>query len=417
MGCSSCGTEKGSTPKGCKSNGHCQTGGCNVKNTFDWFSDFPIAFGIDDYNIHEVAFKSGVSKLFCKNLKKLEVNTGDYVVISLPSGEDVGEITLSGELVKLQMKKKKQKETDSLPTVSRKATENDIKKMEAVREKEKEALIKSRVIVNQLKLNMKMSDIQFQSDEKKATFYYIADGRVDFRELIKILASTFKVKIEMKQINARHEAGIVGGIGSCGRELCCSTWLSDFKSVNIDRVRKQNLSINMQKISGQCGRLKCCLNYELDTYLEALTFLPINAQSLDTKSGKLVLQKTDILSGTLFYAYEGKWDKIYPFTIEQVNQLKENIEKGILIDSVYQIIEEKVNENKEAYQDLVGHITLDTLDKKSKKSKNHKKNRSPKAEAATPQESKSFENLPKKNQRNFRNKPYAKKKENPSKNN
>jgi len=375
MGCTSCATDSGK-PTGCKSNGNCSTGGCNKLNTHDWFIDMPIAFGVDEYKIHEVSFKQGVSKGFFRNDKNLQVTTGDYVVVHTPTGQDLGEITLSGELVRLQMRKKKNKELDKdLGSIVRIATEVDINLMEEFRSKEKDTLIQARAMAKTLNLDMKVSDVQYQGDGRKAIFYYIADGRVDFRELIKVYAGNFKVKVEMKQIGSRQEAGIVGGIGSCGRELCCSTWLTDFKSVNTGAARYQNLSINMQKLSGQCGRLKCCLNYELDTYVEASKMIPQQVEELETKAGKLKLQKTDILKGLLFYAYEGKWDKFYPFTITQVTQLKENASKGVLIESVYEIIEEEINEEKEAYEDLVGQISIDSLEKKSKKKKKKKPKR------------------------------------------
>ena len=390
MGCTSCATDSGK-PKGCKSNGNCSTGGCNKMNTHDWFVDMPIAFGADEYKIHEISFKKGVSKGFFRNDRNLQVNTGDFVVVHTPTGQDLGEITLSGELVRLQMRKKKNKEQEKdLGSIVRLATEADIKLMEEFRAKEKDTLIQARAMAKSLNLDMKVSDVQYQGDGKKAIFYYIADGRVDFRELIKVYAGSFKVKVEMKQIGSRQEAGIVGGIGSCGRELCCSTWLTDFKSVNTGAARYQNISINMQKLSGQCGRLKCCLNYELDTYVEASRMFPQQVEELETKVGKLKLQKTDILKGLLFYAYEGKWDKFYPFTITQVNQLKENAAKGVLIDSVYEVIEEEVNEEKEAYQDLVGQISIDTLEKKNKKKKKKKPgNRSNTADGAEKKEAQS----------------------------
>ncbi len=409
MGCTSCATDSGK-PTGCKSNGNCGTGGCNKMNTHDWFIDMPIAFGADEYKIHEVSFKQGVSKGFFRNDKNLQVTTGDFVVVHTPTGQDLGEITLSGELVRLQMRKKKNKEQDKdLGSIVRIATEADIKLMEEFRAKEKDTLIQARAMAKTLNLDMKVSDVQYQGDGRKAIFYYIADGRVDFRELIKVYAGNFRVKVEMKQIGSRQEAGIVGGIGSCGRELCCSTWLTDFKSVNTGAARYQNISINMQKLSGQCGRLKCCLNYELDTYVEASKLFPQQVEELETKAGKLKLQKTDILKGLLFYAYEGKWDKFYPFTITQVNQLKENAAKGVLIESVYEIIEEEVNEEKEAYEDLVGQISLDTLEKKGKKKKkkkpgnrsstdgNVKKEATPNNESAKPQAQAGNQNKPNEN--------------------
>jgi len=409
MGCTSCATDSGK-PTGCKSNGNCSTGGCNKLNTHDWFIDMPIAFGVDEYKIHEVSFKQGVSKGFFRNDKNLQVTTGDYVVVHTPTGQDLGEITLSGELVRLQMRKKKNKELDKdLGSIVRIATEVDINLMEEFRSKEKDTLIQARAMAKTLNLDMKVSDVQYQGDGRKAIFYYIADGRVDFRELIKVYAGNFKVKVEMKQIGSRQEAGIVGGIGSCGRELCCSTWLTDFKSVNTGAARYQNLSINMQKLSGQCGRLKCCLNYELDTYVEASKMIPQQVEELETKAGKLKLQKTDILKGLLFYAYEGKWDKFYPFTITQVTQLKENASKGVLIESVYEIIEEEINEEKEAYEDLVGQISIDSLEKKSKKKKkkkpgnrsaadnNVKKEAAPHLESEKPQAQDGNQNKPNEN--------------------
>ncbi len=419
MGCTSCATDSGK-PKGCKSNGNCSTGGCNKMNTYDWFVDMPIAFGADEYKIHEVSFKQGVSKGYFRNDKNLQINTGDFVVVHTPTGHDLGEITLSGELVRLQMRKKKIKDQEKdLGSIVRIATDEDFKIMEEFRAKEIDTLIQARAMAKTLNLDMKVSDVQYQADGKKAIFYYIADGRVDFRELIKVYAGNFKVKVEMKQIGARQEAGIVGGIGSCGRELCCSTWLTDFKSVNTGAARYQNISINMQKLSGQCGRLKCCLNYELDTYVEASKLFPQQADELETKVGKLKLQKTDILKGLLFYAYEGKWDKFYPFTIEQVKQLKENAAKGVLIESVYEVIEEEVNEEKEAYEDLVGQISIDSLEKKSKKKKkkksgnrnaadnNVKKDVAPNNESAKPQAQTTNQNKPNenRNQQQRRNRP------------
>lgn len=428
MGCTSCATDSGK-PKGCKSNGSCATGGCNKLNTYDWLVDMPIAFGNDEFKIHEISFKNGVSKGFYKNDKNLQLTTGDMVVVQTASGLDTGEISLSGELVRLQMRKKKVKESEKeLNSIVRIATEADLNLLQTIRTKEKETVIEARAIARNLKLEMKVSDVQYQGDGKKATFYYIADGRVDFRELIKVYASQFKVKIEMKQIGARQEAAIVGGLGSCGRELCCSTWLTDFKSVSTGAARYQNIAINMQKLSGQCGRLKCCLNYELDTYVEAIKLFPEKVEELTTKVGKLKLQKTDILKGLMFYAYEGKYDKFYPFSIEQVKNLKENEAKGILIESVYEVIEEEVDEEKEAYEDLVGQISLDTLEKRNKKKKNKgnksQKNNSNERQAKTnqQQQASSQQSQPSNNtnnnspQKNQPNKPHHKHKHKPNHN-
>jgi cell fate regulator YaaT (PSP1 superfamily) len=374
MGCLSCATEIFSgKPKGCRSNGNCQTGSCNKLNTYDWFADMPAPFGTDDFKIHEVTFSKGIRKSFFRNDKNLPLITGDQVVVQTSTGQDLGEITLSGELVHIKMRKQNVKENDKeVGSILRLAEQKDIDLMNTYRLKEPQTLIQARAIARQMQLEMKLSHVEYQADGKKATFYYIADGRVDFRELIKVYAREFKVKVEMKQIGARQEAGLVGGIGSCGRELCCATWLTDFKSVKTDAARYQNLSINMQKLTGQCGKLKCCLNYELDTYLEAISFFPEDAATIQTKGGILKLQKTDILAGLMFYSFENKPDKLYAFTIEQVKTLLNNIQEGKLIESVYEIIQEKIDEDKLAYQDLVGQISLDALTRKSKKKKKKK---------------------------------------------
>ena len=227
--------------------------------------------------------------------------TGDLVVVDADPGFDVGRISLSGELVRLQMKRRKVSENSKLPAIQRLAGEGDKERLTESRAKEGATMIKARTIARELKLDMKVGEVEFQGDGRKSHLYYIADGRVDFRELIKIYAREFKVKIEMRQIGARQEAGKIGGIGSCGRELCCSTWLTDFKSVSTGAARYQNLSINQAKLSGQCGRLKCCLNYELDTYLDALEAFPKDMNVIQTKNGKARLSKTDIFRRTMVY--------------------------------------------------------------------------------------------------------------------
>ncbi|MBT8220358.1 MAG: hypothetical protein KJP00_11055, partial [Bacteroidia bacterium] len=268
MGCASCRTNNG-VPGGCKSNGHCKSGGCNKLNTFDWLS-YEDVVDAERYPFVEVSFKKGASKRFYGNPIGNRTNTGDVVVVEADNGFDVGQISLSGDLVRLQMKKRKVNEETIRLKVSRIASERDVEKLDYVRSKEKETLVRARVIARSLGLDMKIGDIEYQADSKKATFFYTAEGRVDFRELIKQYAREFRVKVEMRQIGARQESSRIGGLGSCGRELCCSTWLTDYKSVSTAAARYQNLAINQAKLSGQCGRLKCCLNYELDTYMDAL---------------------------------------------------------------------------------------------------------------------------------------------------
>lgn len=378
MSCNSCGTV-GGMPTGCKNNGHCATGGCSKLEVHDWLSDIA-SDPFTKYNIHEVSFKNGARKGFYRNDKRFDLYTGDYVIVEAAVGYDLGQITLSGELVRLQMKKKRVKETsDDIRAILRIAKDNELNLMEQARSKEKETMLKARILARDLGLDMKLGDVQFQADGRKATFYYTADGRVDFRELIKVLAGEFRVKIEMRQIGARQEAGIVGGIGSCGRELCCSTWLSSFKSVNTSAARYQNLSINQTKLSGQCGRLKCCLNYELDTYLDALRDVPENADNLQLQTGEARLMKTDILKGLMFYTIKGS-SAFYPISLENVKMVLEmnaNGKKPADINDLAEVVE-KTEEESIEFADVVGHISLSSLDKKDKKhhSKN-KKRRSP----------------------------------------
>lgn len=298
MGCSSCGS--GDSPSGCGNKGHCSTGGCNKMNTYDWISDLDI-HDPTGYKLVEVSFKKGARKDFFHN--NTHAVTGDQVVVESSSGYNVGLITLSGELVRAQMKKKNVKEDRITQKVIRVANERDLQKLEEARQLEHPTLVKARVIARTLGLKMKVGDIEYQGDKRKATFYYTAEGRVDFRELVRQYAKEFRIKIEMRQIGSRQESARIGGIGSCGRELCCSTWLSDFKSVTTTAARYQNISINQSKLSGQCGRLKCCLNYELDTYMDALSTFPKKAQYIKTKKGKATLIKTNIFKGIMFYSY------------------------------------------------------------------------------------------------------------------
>jgi cell fate regulator YaaT (PSP1 superfamily) len=366
MSCNSCGTT--STPGGCKNNGHCATGGCSKLEVHDWLSDIT-ADPYAKYNIHEVSFKNGSRKGFYRNDKRFDVFTGDYVIVEAVQGYDLGQVTLSGELVRLQMKRKRVKEnSEDIRSILRIAKDNELNLMEQARAKEKQTMLKARVLARNLGLDMKLGDVQYQADGKKATFYYTADGRVDFRELIKVLASEFKVKIEMRQIGARQEAGIVGGIGSCGRELCCSTWLTSFKSVNTTAARYQNLSINQTKLSGQCGRLKCCLNYELDTYLDALRFVPERAETLQLETGDARLMKTDILKGLMFYTVKGS-GTFYPISLENVKMVLEMNANGKKPADITDLAEaeEKTAEESIEFADVVGQITLASLDRKDKK--------------------------------------------------
>lgn len=333
MGCSTCTSGGGcGTVGGCKSNGGCSSGGCNRLNTHDWLSGIDFLPMEDRFPFVEVRFKGG-RKEFFKNSNLLDLNTGDEIIVDTPSGNDLGFVSLQGELVRLQMKKKSVLVSNELPSIFRKASEQDKKNYEAAKNKELPTLYRARQIIVDLKLQMKLSDIDFQLDGKKAVFYYSAEERVDFRELIKMLANEFKIRIEMKQISLRQEAGRIGGIGICGRELCCSTWLTDFKNVNTSAARYQNLSINPQKLSGQCGRLKCCLNYELDTYMEALKDIPTVEKPILTTSGEARLQKTDIFRKMMWFSYKSGDDWL-PVKTDDVVKLLELNKKGIKPNSL-----------------------------------------------------------------------------------
>jgi cell fate regulator YaaT (PSP1 superfamily) len=317
MGCA-CGTGKGDKVSGCQNNGACGTGGCNKMNVFDWLSnmDMPTT---DKFDILEVRFKNG-RKEFHRNTEKLNLTTGDAVIVEVPNGHHLGHVSLQGELVRLQMQKKKVANDSEIKKIYRLATQKDLEKAEDVKKRELPTLYRTREILRDLKLEMKLSDIEYQADNTKATFYYSADDRVDFRELIKILAGEFKIRVEMRQISLRQEAGRLGGIGVCGRELCCATWLTDFKNVATSAARYQNLSLNPSKLSGQCGRLKCCLNYELDTYMEALEDIPKIEGPLLTEKGDATLQKTDIFRKIMWFGFseENTW---YPLNVSRVNEI------------------------------------------------------------------------------------------------
>lgn len=372
MGCSTCANGINGKPAGCKSNGFCASGACNKLNTYNWLNDLPLA-GEEPFDIVEVSFNNGSRKDFYRKKKGMIMDTGDLIAVEAKFGYDIGQITLSGELVKLQMKKKRIRDNRNIPYVLRKTNERDLDKYERALGLEKETMLKSRVIARSLGLEMKIGEVEYQKDLKKATFYYTADDRVDFRELIKQYAKEFKIKVEMRQIGARQEAGKIGGIGSCGRELCCSTWLTDFSSVSTSAARYQNLAINQAKLSGQCGRLKCCLNYELDTYMEALQEFPEDADKLYTEAGTAYLQKTDIFGRLMFYSYPDNM-KYYKLTIGQVLEIMELNKKGDKPEAL-QLPDEGeglIND----YEDTVGQISLDTLDKKAKaKKKKRRKGR------------------------------------------
>ncbi len=387
MGCGTCGT---GTPKGCKSNGDCGTGSCNRMNVYDWLKNMPFADLDNSCKVVEVSFKQGSRKDFFRNVTLQQFEKGEMVTLEGVSGYDVGEISLTGELVRLQMKKRSVDELNpDMKKVIRRSTEKDLQAFGQQKAREPEALMRSRAISRQLNLQMKLSEIEFQADGKKATFFYTADDRVDFRELIRIYASEFKVKVEMRQIGIRQDAGKVGGIGSCGRELCCSTWLTDFKSVTTTAARYQNLSINQTKLSGQCGRLKCCLNYELDTYLDALQGFPNNADLLQTAKGTASLIKKDIFKNLMWYMLPDS-GKQYPLTITRVKEIVRMNVKGERPDDLeaIEITNQKLKESEPTFVDVVGQISLRSLERNSKKRKDKEQDNRHHRQDATQQKSK-----------------------------
>ncbi len=380
MGCSSCSTGKDGQPKGCKNNGTCGTDGCNKLSVFDWLSNMTLPGGVEPFNFVEVRFKNG-RKHFFKNIDNLSLSIGDVVAVEAAPGHDVGMVSLTGELVRVQMKKKKVgQDSNEILRIYRKASQRDIDIWQEAREREEKMKVRAREIAIRLKLQMKISDIEFQGDASKATFYYTAEERVDFRQLIKEFAREFNTRIEMRQIGFRQEAARLGGIGSCGRELCCSTWLTDFRSVNTSAARYQQLSLNPQKLAGQCGKLKCCLNYELDTYLDALKEFPKTEVKLHTKKGAAVCQKIDIFKGLLWYAYEGDWSNWHTLTAAQANEIIKANSKKEPVNSLEEYAVEVELEAAPDFNNVVGQDSLTRFDKKGggkKKRKNKRKKRKP----------------------------------------
>ena len=374
MGCGSCGTK--SAPGGCQSHGSCSSGSCNRMNVHDWLANLPFSDPESNCRIVEISFNNGSRKDFFKNTTTNFYEKGDMVAVEGMSGFDVGMVNLTGELVRLQLKKRNIDEKSAdIKRILRRANETDLAKQKETKSREGQVLIRSRAMARQLNLELKMAEVEIQADGRKATFFYIADDRVDFRELIKLYAGEFKVKVEMRQIGARQEAGKVGGIGACGRELCCSTWLTDFKSVNTNAARYQNLSINQTKLSGQCGRLKCCLNYELDTYLDALQHFPDDCDMIEVVKSRAFLVKKDIFKNLMWYTMPDS-NKQYPLTIESAKKIKAQNRQGIKPDELEtaEVITGKPKEVEPEFEDIVGQISLQSLEKNSRKRREKERN-------------------------------------------
>lgn len=374
MGCASCSTGKDGTPRGCKNNGTCGTDGCNKLTVFDWLGNMSLPSDMEPFYGVEVRFKNG-RKEFFDNRDRLSLSIGDVVATEASPGHDIGIVTLTGELVRVQIKRKKESmNLETFPKIYRKATQKDIDLWQSLRQKEDEVQKRSREIAMGLKLKMKISDVEFQGDGGKVIFYYTAEERVDFRQLIKEFARAFSTRIEMKQVGFRQEAARLGGIGSCGRELCCSTWLTDFRSVNTAAARYQQLSLNPQKLAGQCGKLKCCLNFELDAYMEALKVFPKMEVKLKTEKGIALCQKIDIFKGLMWYCYDKEFMNWHELPVAKVNEIIEANKKGVKVESLEAFAVEHSPKEQEIYNNVVGQDSLTRFDQpKGKKSR--KKNR------------------------------------------
>ncbi len=375
MGCSSCSTADGGQPRGCRNNGTCATDGCNKLTVFDWLSNMSLPAGQEAFDVVEVRFKNSRKEYF-RNSEGLPLSIGDVVATQAKSGHDVGLVTLTGELVRVQLKKKNIPLSADLPKVYRKATQRDIDKWQKVRGKEEEIKKRAREMAIILGLQMKISDVEFQGDGSKATFYYTSDDRVDFRQLIKDMAKAFGIRVEMRQIGYRQEAQRLGGIGSCGRELCCSTWLTDFRSVTTGAARYQQLSLNPQKLAGQCGKLKCCLNYELDTYLDALKDFPPLDTKLQTEKGVAFCQKTDIFKGTLWFSYREDPATWHSLSKEQVHEILELNRQKKKAGSLEEYASENYQAEEVAFENPVGQDSLTRFDRpkgrRNRKKRNNK---------------------------------------------
>jgi cell fate regulator YaaT (PSP1 superfamily) len=390
MGCGSggCGTGTSGVPAGCNSNGSCGTAdGCNKLTVFDWLGNMSLPEGQQPFDIVEVRFKNS-RKDFFKNVNGLSLNVGDPVAVEASSGHDMGTVSLTGELVRLQLKKRNVNfDSEELKKIYRKAKQTDLDKWTEARALEVNTMYTARTIALRLGLEMKLSDVEFQGDKSKAIFYYTADARVDFRELIKVLAEEFKVRIEMRQIGARQEASRLGGIGSCGRELCCSTWLTDFRTVNTSAARYQQLSLNPLKLAGQCGKLKCCLNYELDSYLDALKDFPdMDGKRLLTKKGEAFLQKTDIFRKMMWFSYRSEPGVLIPMSVEAVNQIVELNANGEQAEELIPTIKNtgKLIVAEPNFENVVGQDSLTRFDRKPKQKsqQNQRNNNQRKPQAA-----------------------------------
>lgn len=345
---------------------------CCKLNTFDWMKDIRLPEDQPAFDCIEVRFKNS-RKDFFRTQSDMKFEPGDIVAVEASPGHDIGIVSITGEIVRLQMRKKNvDPASATIKKVYRRARLTDIEKWVNAVDIEPRATLKSRKMAREMKLDMKINDVEYQGDETKAVFYYTAEERVDFRELIKVLAEEFKIRVEMRQIGARQEAARLGGIGSCGRELCCSTWLSEFSSVSTNKARVQQMSMNPQKLAGQCGKLKCCLNYEYDVYVDALKEFPDANLKLRTEKGDAIHQKSDVFKKTMCYSYLNDQSSMLTLSIETVSQIISDNRKGLIPKSLEDLavqLETKVDDIGSALQEEDIHRFDVKEDKGVKRSK------------------------------------------------
>ena len=338
-------------------------------NTYDWLADVP--GNAQSTDLVEVQFKN-TRKGYYHNVNNLDLKKGDIVAVEANPGHDIGVVTLTGRLVKLQLKKANLKSADDIKRIYRIAKPVDMDKYHEAKSREHGTMIQSRQIAKDLGLQMKIGDVEYQGDGNKAIFYYIADERVDFRQLIKVLADTFHIRIEMKQIGARQEAGRIGGTGPCGRELCCATWMKNFSSVSTNAARIQDISLNPQKLAGMCAKLKCCLNYEVDDYMEASKNLPSKEIILQTKDSDYYLFKTDILAGMCSYSTDKNLaSNLETITAERARQIIEMNKHG---EKPLSLLEDNQERQTQKHIDLLADADVSRFDKAKKKKKKGNKN-------------------------------------------
>ncbi len=389
MSCTGCANGADGKPAGCKNNGFCSSSGCNKLDVFDWLAGVPLPGGQTPFDAVEVRFK-GTRKAFYRNANALTLMPGDLVTVEAGTGHDIGMVSLAGELVRAQMQRKNgTTDTYELRKVMRKSTQADIDTWHTARKREDETLFEARKICQAARLDMKVSDVEYQGDGTRATFFYTSEQRIDFRDLLRKLADTFHVRADMKQIGARQEAARIGGIGSCGRELCCSTWLTDLRSVSTSAARYQQLALNPQKLAGQCGKLKCCLNYELDMYIEAVKSYPSPNAKLKTKQGTGIHMKTDIFTEKMWYLFKapGEPSAMAGLPIDAVRTILAQNKEGIVPEVDLHIAEEPAPaasaEKHSDYDNVIdGSEDLARFDKKAKSPSRKRGRDGKKAQAA-----------------------------------